>query len=183
MLMMYSCQWSPHPFTSNLILSTSSQKLLVWDLLSTSPTTSLHRSINAHARAITDINWHARNPNLMATTGMDGGVRGWDLRVGDDRPILRVCAWGAAGTQCKWNRQHDHSMLLVSNNPFANIQVLATAHGREVYVWDIRKGSLPVTVIKAHDAKIYGIDWDRISRHELVTCSLGMSSPHLHTHC
>lgn len=27
--------------------------------------------------------------------------------------------------------------------------------------------------IKAHDAKIYGIDWDRRYRHKLVTCSLG----------
>lgn len=27
-------------------------------------------------------------------------------------------------------------------------------------------------VIKAHDAKIYGIDWDRRYRHKLVTCSL-----------
>lgn len=35
-----------------------------------------------------------------------------------------------------------------------------------------QKGSVPVVVIKAHDAKIYGIDWDRQHRHMLVTCSL-----------
>lgn len=71
----------------------------------------------------------------MATTGMDGGVRGWDLRVGDDRPVMRVCAWNGAGTQCKWNRQHDHCMLhcLTALTP-----VLATAHGGEVFVWDNR---------------------------------------------
>ena len=35
-----------------------------------------------------------------------------------------------------------------------------------------QKGSVPVVMIKAHDAKIYGIDWDRRYRHRLVTCSL-----------
>jgi WD40 repeat protein len=32
---------------------------------------------------------------------------------------------------------------------------------------------VPVTTIQAHDAKIYGLDWDRGARHKLVTCSLG----------
>ncbi|RXK42257.1 hypothetical protein M231_00617 [Tremella mesenterica] len=148
------CQWSPHPSTSNLILSTSSQKLLVWDL---SAPKALHSSIDAHSRAITDINWHARDPNLMATVSMDAGIRGWDLRTGDI-PFMRLCAWGAAGTQVKWNRQHEH--------------ILATAHGKEVVVWDTRKGSVPVVSIKAHDSKIYGIDWDRQYRNKIVTCSL-----------
>ena len=96
----------------------------------------------------------------MATVSMDCGIRGWDLRMGD-RPFMRLCAWGSAGTQVKWNRQHDH--------------IVATAHGKDVVIWDNRKGSVPVTTIQAHDAKIYGLDWDRQYRHKLVTCSLGMS--------
>ncbi|KIS02247.1 vacuolar membrane protein [Cryptococcus deuterogattii 2001/935-1] len=147
-------QWSPHPATSSLILSTSSQKLLVWDLAAPRP---LLKSFDAHSRAITDINWHALNPNLMATVSMDAGIRGWDLRC-FDRPIMRLCDWGAAGTQVKWNRRHDH--------------LIATAHGKIVHIWDDRKGSLPITTIHAHDAKIYGIDWDRQYRQKLVTCSL-----------
>ncbi|WOO79450.1 putative RWD, RING finger and WD repeat-containing protein [Vanrija pseudolonga] len=149
------CQWSPHAVTDNLILSTSSQKLLIWDLAAQ---TALMRSIDAHSRAITDINWHALNPNLMATVAMDAGIRGWDLRMDGNTPFMRLSAWGAAGTQVKWNRQHEH--------------ILATAHGKDVIVWDDRKGSVPVVVIKAHDAKIYGIDWDRRERHKIVTCSL-----------
>ncbi|WVQ76797.1 hypothetical protein IAR50_006471 [Cryptococcus sp. DSM 104548] len=147
-------QWSPHPATAHLILSTSSQKLLVWDLAAARP---LLKSFDAHERAITDINWHALNPNLMATVSMDAGIRGWDLRC-FDKPVMRLCDWGAAGTQVKWNRRHDH--------------LVATAHGKIVHIWDDRKGSVPVTTIQAHDAKIYGIDWDRQYRHKLVTCSL-----------
>lgn len=121
-LMQRSVQWSPHPATSNLILSTSSQKLLVWDLAAPRP---LFKSFDAHSRAITDINWHALNPNLMATVSMDAGIRGWDLRC-FDRPVMRLCDWGAAGTQVKWNRRHDH--------------LIATAHGKIVHIWDDRVG-------------------------------------------
>ena len=126
----------------------------MWDLAAPK---SLHSSMDAHSRAITDINWHAHNPNLMATVSMDAGIRGWDLRTGNE-PFMRLCAWGQAGTQVKWNRQHEN--------------VLATAHGKEVIIWDSRKGSVPIVSIRAHDSKIYGIDWDRQYRHKLVTCSL-----------
>lgn len=148
-------QWSPHAATDNLILSTSSQKLLVWDLAANVP---LNRSIDAHDRAITDINWHPLNPNVMGTTGMDAAIRGWDLRTDCHRPTVRLSAWGAAGTQFKWNRKNEY--------------LLATAHHREVLVWDCRKGSMPVVELQAHDSKIYGIDWDRLEEHKLVTCSL-----------
>ncbi|WWC67663.1 uncharacterized protein I206_101574 [Kwoniella pini CBS 10737] len=147
-------QWSPHPSTANLILSTSSQKLLVWDLAAQK---ALKKSIDAHARAITDINWHALNPNLMATVSMDAGIRGWDLRCWD-RPFMRLCAWDGSGTQVKWNRRHEY--------------VLATAHNNSVQIWDNRKGSIPLTIIHAHESKIYGIDWDRRDRDKIVTCSL-----------
>lgn len=35
-----------------------------------------------------------------------------------------------------------------------------------------QKGSLPISRIKAHKSKIYGIDWSHERRNEIVTCSL-----------
>jgi WD repeat-containing protein 59 len=35
-----------------------------------------------------------------------------------------------------------------------------------------QKGSLPVSRIKAHNSRIYGIDWAHNRRNEIVTCSL-----------
>jgi len=37
---------------------------------------------------------------------------------------------------------------------------------------DRQKGSLPLSRIKAHKSKIYGIDWAHNRRSEIVTCSL-----------
>ncbi len=38
-----------------------------------------------------------------------------------------------------------------------------------------QKGSLPLTRIRAHNSKIYGIDWSHNLRNEIVTCSLDKS--------
>jgi WD40 repeat protein len=81
--------------------------------------------IEAHERGITDINWHARDPNFMATTSIDGSVKGWDIRVKDsDRAVMRLADWGDAATQVKWNRQHDH--------------ILASSHDNRLCIWDTR---------------------------------------------
>jgi hypothetical protein len=40
-----------------------------------------------------------------------------------------------------------------------------------------QKGAVPITSFQAHDDRMYGIDWDRRSRHEIVTCSLGKDRP------
>ena len=88
-----------------------------------------------------------------------------------------MCAFNAGGTQVKWNRQ--------------NKDVLASSHMNEILVWDrrvsatscllvafnatlhyLQKGSLPISRIKAHKSKIYGIDWSYERTYELVTCSL-----------
>ena len=79
----------------------------------------------------------------------------------------------------KWNRKDGN--------------ILASSHLDEVLFWDRRvssfssilmhsglsqpdsipqKGSVPFARIKAHDSKIYGIDWSRTRRDEIITCSL-----------
>ena len=36
----------------------------------------------------------------------------------------------------------------------------------------LQKGAVPLTTIRAHTARIYGIDWSRRDTDEIVTCSL-----------
>ncbi|KAF8972462.1 hypothetical protein BDZ97DRAFT_1781105 [Flammula alnicola] len=152
-------QWNPHPSHAQYIVSTSSEKLLIWNLLMGGKT-SIQHILRSHYRAITDINWHTTECDIVVSTGIDSWIWAWDLRE-PDRPIFGLSAFKAGGTQVKWNHQDGN--------------LLASSHSNEVLIWDRRKGSLPVTQIQAHSSKIYGIDWSRSSRNEIVTCSLDKS--------
>ncbi|KAG8963801.1 hypothetical protein FRC05_004511 [Tulasnella sp. 425] len=150
-------QWNPHHSRSHYIVSTSSQKLLIWNLNKTGQT-AIEFILNKHYRAITDINWSSYNPDVIASCGIDSWIWAWDLRAGP-RTVFGMCAWDAPATQVKWNRRDEH--------------LIASSHDDKVLIWDNRKGSLPLITIRAHQgAKIYGIDWSRKTRNEIVTCSL-----------
>ncbi|CAE6525450.1 unnamed protein product [Rhizoctonia solani] len=79
-------QWNPHSARSNLICSTSSQKLLVWDL-NMPGHNAIMRRLHAHYRAITDINWHSFTPDVLSSCGIDSWIWTWDLRT-KKRPVF-----------------------------------------------------------------------------------------------
>ncbi|KAK4512335.1 Nuclear control of ATPase protein 2 [Mucor velutinosus] len=161
-------QWSPHIARESWVASTSNQKLLVWNL-NHSGSRAIEHVFHAHARAISDINWSPHQPDILATCSVDTYVHLWDLREpqlrskdqDDDRKMRPSCSftpWNAAATQVKFNRKSEY--------------LIASAHDKDVKIWDLRKGAVPVTSITAHSKKIYGIDWSRQNDHDIVTCSL-----------
>ena len=139
------------------MVSTSSQKALVWNLGMINTRSSIEHALHAHTRAITDINFSAHDPDLLATCSVDSFVHCWDLRT-PSRPSISFSDWFAAATQVKWNRQDPH--------------ILASSHNRHLRIWDSRKGAYPLRSIDAHSTKIYGIDWSRTDTTKLITCSL-----------
>ncbi|KIY66475.1 hypothetical protein CYLTODRAFT_377661 [Cylindrobasidium torrendii FP15055 ss-10] len=149
-------QWNPHMHRGEYIVSTSCEKLLIWNLKA-SGNSNIEHILSAHYRAITDINWHTIEPDIVSSTGIDSWIWTWDLR-GPKKPVFGLCAFNASGTQVKWSRQDGN--------------ILASAHADEVLIWDRRKGSLPISRIRAHSSKIYGIDWSHQDAKEIVTCSL-----------
>ncbi|KAJ3726694.1 hypothetical protein C8R42DRAFT_694325 [Lentinula raphanica] len=149
-------QWNPHPSRAEYIVSTSSEKLLIWNL-NMSGKTSIQHILHSHYRAITDINWHTSERDTVVSTGIDSWVWAWDMRE-PRRPIFGLSAFRSPGTQVKWNRQNPH--------------ILASSHADKVLIWDRRKGSLSVSKIPAHTSRIYGIDWSHSDPTEIVTCSL-----------
>ncbi|CAE6432359.1 unnamed protein product [Rhizoctonia solani] len=85
-------QWNPHPARSNLICSTSSQKLLIWDL-NMPGQNAIMRRLHAHYRAITDINWHSFTPDVLSSCGIDSWIWTWDLRT-KKRPVFGNLPFG-----------------------------------------------------------------------------------------
>ncbi|KAI9721192.1 MAG: hypothetical protein M1812_002353 [Candelaria pacifica] len=150
-------QWSPFAIRDHWVVSTSNQKALVWNLGMKTSQGSIEHVLHAHTRAITDINFSAHHPDILATCAVDSFVHCWDLRH-PVRPVMTFCDWFAGATQVKWNRQESH--------------IIASSHDRYLRIWDDRKGAYPLRSIEAHETKIYGIDWNRSRPEGIVTCSL-----------
>lgn len=150
-------QWSPFASRDYWVISTSNQKALVWNLQARSWQDSIEFVLHGHTRAITDINFSAHNPDILATCAVDSFVHCWDLRAAM-RPVNSFSDWFAGATQVKWSRQDEH--------------IIASAHDKYLHIWDDRFGAYPVRTIEAHGTKIYGIDWNRHHPNRIVTCSL-----------
>lgn len=155
-------QWSPFAARDYWVVSTANQKALVWNLNMQEDASqgAIEHTLHGHTRAITDINFSAHHPDMLATCAVDGYVHCWDLR----RPrqaVLTFCDWFAGATQVKYNRQDSH--------------ILASSHDRWLRIWDDRKGAAPLRSINAHESKIYGLDWNRTRATGVVTCSLDKS--------
>jgi len=144
------------------VASTANQKALVWNLnmQEDSRHGAIEHTLHAHTRAITDINFSAHHPDILATCAVDGYVHAWDLRR-PRRPVMTFVDWDAGATQVKWNRQDGH--------------ILASSHDRWLRIWDDRHGAYPLRSIEAHTSKIYGVDWNRTRASGVVTCSLDKS--------
>ena len=150
-------QWSPFALRDYWVVSTSNQKALVWNLGMSSPQDCIEFVLHGHTRAITDINFSAHNPDVLATCAVDSYVHVWDLRT-PMRPSVSFSDWFAGATQVKWSRQDAH--------------VVASSHDKYLRIWDDRMGAYPVRSIKAHNTKIYGIDWNRFHPNKIATSSL-----------
>ena len=150
-------QWSPFASRDYWVVSTSNQKALVWNLEMSTFHAPIEHVLHAHSRAITDINFSAHHPDLLATCAVDSFVHCWDLRQ-PTRPAFSFSDWFAGATQVKWSRQDSH--------------VVASSHDRFLRIWDDRKGAYPLRSINAHATKIYGLDWNRTRASSIVTCSL-----------
>ncbi|KAG9234497.1 hypothetical protein BJ875DRAFT_495779 [Amylocarpus encephaloides] len=155
-------QWSPFAVRDYWVVSTANQKALVWNLNMQEDTAqgAIEHTLHGHKRAITDINFSAHHPDMLATCAVDGYVHCWDLRR-PRQPVLTFCDWFAGATQVKYNRQDPH--------------ILASSHDRWLRIWDDRKGAAPLRSINAHESKIYGVDWNRTRTSGVVTCSLDKS--------
>jgi hypothetical protein len=153
-------QWSPFAARDYWVVSTANHRALVWNLNMRDdggPGGAVEHSLQGHSRAITDINFSAHHPDILATCAVDGYVHSWDLRR-PRQPALSFCDWFAGATQVKYNRQNQH--------------LLASCHDRLLHIWDERRAAEPLRSISAHASKIYGLDWNRTNATDLVTCSL-----------
>lgn len=149
-------QWSPHHFVKpSWCISTSNQKALLWDLARPSNSAISH-VLHRHTRAITDINFHPMDPEVLVTCSIDTFVYSWDMRS-PRRPVGKWAEWRAGATQVKWSHNNPHQLV--------------SSHDHSFLLWDTRKGAVPVLRVEnAHAGKINGLDFSSADD-KLTTCS------------
>ena len=59
---------------------------LIWNLC-LSGKSAIQHALHSHYRAITDINWHTQDPDVVVSTGIDSWLWAWDLRT-PQKPIM-----------------------------------------------------------------------------------------------
>lgn len=148
-------QWYPHPAKPYWVVSTSNQKAIIWNLTRSS-TDAIEYALHGHSRAITDINFNPQNPDILATCSIDTYVHAWDMRS-PSRPFYSTSSWDSSASQVKWN--------------YRDPNVLASSHGNDVFIWDVRKGSSPLLKLEGHESGVNSIDFNRFKRGEIMSSS------------
>ncbi|XP_024939455.1 GATOR complex protein WDR59 isoform X2 [Cephus cinctus] len=150
-----SAEWNPTLINCHLCAISSNTRVEIlsfaggggYDLTTT-------HSLRAHTRVVSDLNWHPKEPDILASCSIDTFIHIWDIRD-QRRPCLSLSAVGSS--QVRWNGLSPHT--------------LATAHDGDVKIWDQRKGNSPVQYIAAHLTKIHGLDWCPFQQNQLATSS------------
>ncbi|KAL1490396.1 hypothetical protein ABEB36_013102 [Hypothenemus hampei] len=148
-----TAEWNPTSQNKDLCAITTNERLEVLNFREDS--LSVSHSIRAHTRALSGINWHKFEPNILATCSVDTYVNIWDLR--DTRKPTVSLANVAESCQVRWNKVSPH--------------IFASAHDGDIKVWDQRKCNYPLQYVSAHLSKIYGLDWSPHAEQQIASAS------------
>ncbi|XP_011330381.2 GATOR complex protein WDR59 isoform X2 [Ooceraea biroi] len=151
-----SAEWNPSDLNCHLCAISSNTRIEILDLNGAGGyEVQTIQSLKAHTRVVSDLNWHPKEPDILASCSIDTFIHIWDIR--DQRkPCLSLSAV-AGSSQVRWNPLLSHT--------------LATAHDGDIKIWDQRKANSPVQYITAHLTKIHGLDWCPFQQNQLATSS------------
>ncbi|XP_043285500.1 GATOR complex protein WDR59 isoform X2 [Venturia canescens] len=151
-----SAEWNPTLTNSHLCAISSNTRVEILSFAGGGgQELQTTHSLRAHTRVVSDLNWHPKEPSIVASCSIDTFIHIWDIRD-QRRPCLSLSAVAGA-SQVQWNALLPHT--------------LATAHDGDVKIWDQRKGNSPVQYIAAHLTKIHGLDWCPFQQNQLATSS------------
>jgi hypothetical protein len=97
---------------------------------------------------------------LLASCSLDSYTFIWDLRKKPSNPVNSFSSW-------------NQGIYLVKHN-MNNMWLLATAQQDSVWIWDIRKGSIPMLTLPKinHGSRISALDWHPMNENLLLSGNL-----------
>jgi len=153
--------WDPHGAHNVAVTVGSDVRILDWRADS-SVISATVKSFQAHRFGVADIDYNPNKPFVLATAGLDGLLKFWDLRNAKT-PIL-----SARGG-------HAHYAWNVKYNPCHDQLVLSTGTDSAVNLWRVSTISSAPLLAEADDASETSAPNVRVARYEHTDSVYGMA--------
>jgi histone-binding protein RBBP4 len=165
----YGMVWSPHQ-AGLLATASDDQTVKVWDVntvLQSPPSTgtdsggiqvAAHATLSAHQATVEDVDWHAHDPNMLASVGDDQILAIWDLRE-PSKPL-----------RSKPNA-HDRDVNSVAFCPHDEYRLATGSADHDIAIWDLRNLDTRLHTLKSHTDEVYNLSWAPHAEGVLASCS------------
>ncbi|XP_044008732.1 GATOR complex protein WDR59 isoform X2 [Aphidius gifuensis] len=150
-----TAEWNPTSPNCHLCAVSSNTRVEILSFAGTGQELQTTHSLRGHTRVISDLNWHPKEPDIIATCSIDTFIHIWDIR--DQRKPALSLSSVAGSSQVRWNPLSPNT--------------LATSHDGDIKIWDQRQGNNPIQYITAHLTKIHGLDWCPFKQNQIATSS------------
>ncbi|XP_067676661.1 peroxisomal targeting signal 2 receptor-like [Haliotis asinina] len=147
----YSAGWSPHVPACFASVS-GDQTLRVWDARKPNFPT---RVVPAHSGEILTCDWCKYDQNVLFTGGVDGLIRGWDIR----NTQQQVCEL----------RGHQYAIRRIRTSPFMATKLISCSYDFTTRIWDYTRPEA-LEVIEHHTEFVYGLDFNLHVPGQIADC-------------
>ena len=157
--------WDPHDASAVSVTARNTVQILDWRADTSFPSGTVS-SFVAHRHGVVDVDYNPNKPHVLATAGVDGLVKFWDLRNAR-RPLLTA------------RGGHAHYAWNVRYNPFHDQLVLSSGTDSAVNLWRVSTiSSAPLLTVDntlTQDRSETSAANVRVARHEHADAVYGVA--------
>jgi histone-binding protein RBBP4 len=115
-------------------------------------------TFRGHTKGVEDVDWHCKDPNMIASVSDDLTIRLWDTR--SPEKAIHVVESG-----------HTKDINSVAFNPINEFLFATGSSDSTVALWDIRNLKSRTQTLSGHTDEVFMIDWAPFNESILASCS------------
>ena len=115
-------------------------------------------TFQGHTETVEDVDWHAKDPNMIVSVSDDKSIRIWDIRESSKAAHIVASA-------------HEGDINCVSCNPINEMMFATGSSDKTVALWDFRNLKTRCQTLAGHTDEVYMVDWAPFNESILASCS------------
>lgn len=115
-------------------------------------------TFRGHTKVVEDVDWHCKDPHMIASVSDDLTIRLWDTR--DPQKAIHIVESG-----------HTKDINSVSFNPINEFLFATGSSDSTVALWDIRNLKSRTQTLSGHTDEVFMVDWAPFNESILASCS------------